>query len=183
MTQQKDKLKPEYELVSQRQDQSIRYLQHGYPSDLVRWHYHEEYELHYIDDTNGKVFVGDYMGNFSPKSLILVGPNLPHNWISDITKDQHVELRDRVVNFTEDFIHKSEQTFPEMQDISPLWQRAKFGIEFLDPVVINQASELLEELSKTSGLRRLTRFWTLIELLAATEDYKLLSCQNLMKKP
>jgi len=182
MTIQKDVLKPEYELVAQRQDQSIRYLQHGYPSDLVRWHYHEEYELHYIEQTSGKVFVGDYMGNFNAKSLILIGPNLPHNWISDITKEQHFELRDRVVNFSDEFIKKSEQTFPEMQSIAPLWERAKYGIEFLDPVIIEQASGLLQEISVCSGFRRLTLFWTLIEKLAACEDYKLLSASAYLSK-
>jgi len=49
---------------------------------LVRWHYHEEYELHLILQTRGKVFVGDYIGHFEPGHLVLTGPRLPHNWIS-----------------------------------------------------------------------------------------------------
>ena len=44
----------------------VRCLEHGFPNPLVRWHYHEEYELHLIVQTHGKVFVGDYIGQFEP---------------------------------------------------------------------------------------------------------------------
>ena len=35
----------------------VRCLEHGFPNPLVRWHYHEEYELHLIVASRGKVFV------------------------------------------------------------------------------------------------------------------------------
>src|SRR5260221_3187099 len=60
----------------------IRCLDHGFPTPLARWHYHDEYELHLIVATSGKAFVGDYIGQFQPGHLILTGPRLPHNWIS-----------------------------------------------------------------------------------------------------
>lgn len=175
MSSNKQRLQPEFEWVDQQGDESIRYLDHGYPSPLVRWHYHEEYDLHLITATSGKVFVGDYIGNFSPNSLILVGPNLPHNWISQLDKGERVELRDRVINFSHEFVKGCESFFPEARLLAPFWERAQYGIEFLNPDSITRAVELFENIATSSGFRRLTRFWTLIELLAGIDDYRVLS--------
>ncbi len=175
MIKQKERIQPEFERVDQQQDESIRYLEHGYPSPLVRWHFHEEYELHLITATSGKVFVGDYIGNFAPNSIILVGPNLPHNWISQMVPGDSVALRDRVINFSHGFIQSCEQVFPEMRALNPFWQRAKFGIEFLNKEGLSRAVMLFEDFSTSSGVRRLLKFWELIELLAAMDNYQVLS--------
>ncbi|WP_020682053.1 AraC family transcriptional regulator [Marinobacterium rhizophilum] len=174
----KARLQPEFERVDQLGDESIRYLQHGYPCELVRWHYHSEYELHLIKATSGKVFVGDYIGNFNANQLILVGPNLPHNWISQLPEGESVALRDRVINFSHELIETCSTTFPEMQSLAPFWERAQYGIEFLDPAMIHQADALFEDLANARGFRRLTRFWTLLDLLAATSEYRVLSSTN-----
>ncbi len=175
MNKEKQRIQPEFEWVNQPLDESVRYLHHGYPSPLVRWHYHEEYELHLILETSGKVFVGDYIGNFSPCSLMLVGPNLPHNWISQIDKDEQVELRDRVINFSHNFIQTCEGVFPEMRALQPFWARAQYGIEFLNINEVTEAVDLFKEFAESTGFRRLTRFWSLIELLAAMHEYRVLS--------
>lgn len=171
----KRKIKPEVERVSQFSTESIRYLQHGYPSDLVRWHCHEEYELHYIAETRGKVFIGDYIGNFSANSLFLVGPNLPHNWISELDANKQVPVRDLVVNFSHDFIQNCAGNFPEMQSMQGLWENAQFGIEFLDPKVIEAAKQYFEEIALFTGFKRLTRFWSLLELLSTSKQIRMLS--------
>ena len=67
---------PKIELVD-RTLRSIRYLEHGWPTELCRWHAHEEYELHLVVATRGKAFVGDYIGEFEPGYLYLTGPTCP----------------------------------------------------------------------------------------------------------
>jgi len=175
MNKNKERIEPELELVDQQGGESIRYLQHGFPSPLIRWHYHEAYELHLIRESAGKVFIGDYIGNFEPNSLILVGPNLPHNWISQIGKEEHIELRDQVINFSHNFIETCESAFPELQPLNPFWKRARYGIEFLNPQDKMNARTLFNEISTTVGFRRLIHFWTLIEMLASTKEYRVLS--------
>jgi len=44
---------------------SVLAFRHGFPSELVRWHCHDDYELHYIAASVGKVFVGDHVGAFA----------------------------------------------------------------------------------------------------------------------
>ena len=45
---------------------------------------------------------------------MLTGPNLPHNWVSDMPPGDEVPLRGRVVQFTEDFIADAMRRLPEL---------------------------------------------------------------------
>ena len=108
----------------------VRYLEHGFPNPLVRWHYHEEYELHLIVQTRGKVFVGDYIGHFEPGHLVLTGPRLPHNWISTDTPPEGVALRDVVLQFSDAPLRQAAEIIPELAEALPMLERARHGIEF-----------------------------------------------------
>lgn len=122
-------IQPEIELVD-RTTRSIRYLEHGWPTDLCRWHFHEEYELHLMVATRGKAFVGDYIGDFHPGMLFLTGPNLPHNWITDKVWTEAVEIRDMLVQFSHASIASLAQGFPEFGEVLKLLKMAESGIEF-----------------------------------------------------
>ena len=87
----------------------LRYVSHGAPSPLIRWHYHEDYELHLVVATSGKFFVGDYIGNFEPGNLVLTGPRLPHNWISADLPPEGVPLRDHCIVFNRSPIEQATQ--------------------------------------------------------------------------
>ena len=77
-------MEPDLEVVQIRRGESFAAWSHGYPFRTVRWHFHPEYELHLVVATSGRYFVGDFIGEFEPGNLVLTGPNLPHNWVSDI---------------------------------------------------------------------------------------------------
>lgn len=166
---------PSYELMDDHEGHSLIYRQHGFPSPLVRWHFHKEYELHLIVASSGKVFIGDYIGNFSPGTLFLTGPGLPHNWISQLDDGEVVEIRDMLVNFTDEMLENASAVFTELKGLVPLLARAPFGIEFRDPQVIRQSEELMQRIASSQGITRVGHFLILLELLAATENYQLLS--------
>jgi hypothetical protein len=81
------RMKPDLEVVQIGRSESFKAWEHGYPYHTVRWHFHPEYEIHHVVATSGHYFVGDFIGNFEPGNLVLTGPNLPHNWVSDVTVD------------------------------------------------------------------------------------------------
>lgn len=166
---------PSYELMDDHNGLSIIYREHGFPCPLVRWHFHKEYELHLIVASSGKVFIGDYIGNFSPHSLFLTGPNLPHNWISQVNEGETVPRRDMLVNFTEELLDSANHVFTELRTLAPLLERAQYGIEFRCRHTIAQATELMHRIAESRGITRLGHFLILLELLAACDDYQLLS--------
>lgn len=151
----------------------MRYLEHGFPNPLVRWHYHEAYELHLIVDTRGKIFVGDYVGEFEPGNLVLVGPRQPHNWISTEYAAEGVPLRDMVVQFMGESIVSAAKGMPELQDILPLLERAKYGVEFFG--LHETARESMTRIRDLDGIERLAELLRLLGGCARSTSYRLLS--------
>lgn len=172
------RIKPEFEVVTQQDDESIRYLKHGAPSPLIRWHYHKEYELHLVKATSGKMFVGDYIGNFSPGNLVLAGPELPHNWISHLEDGESVQTRDLVIQFSPAFIKSCQQVIPEFSIVESLLEKSKLGVEFLDPNTVDRATQLFEHIADTNGMKRIVVFFQLLELLATSSDIRILSSND-----
>ena len=151
----------------------VRCLEHGYPNPLVRWHYHEEYELHLILQTRGKVFVGDYIGHFEPGHLVLTGPRLPHNWISTDVGPEGVALRDRVLQFSGEPLTRASELISDLRDVLPLLDRARLGIEFFG--MAERASEYLQTIKRLHGVKRFSEFLKFLGELAECTDYRLLS--------
>jgi len=163
----------EYE-ITDRSTGSIRYLEHGFPCELVRWHHHEECEIHLIVETTGKVFVGDYIGTFEPGQLILTGPHVPHNWISRMQDDEACELRDMVIHFQQSVVQKSAELFTELRELEPLFERAKSGIAFND-IPLEEAQHYMAGIRESNGLARVGLFLDFLNRLNQSRDYQLLS--------
>ena len=141
----------------------VRCLEHGFPNPLVRWHCHEEYELHLIVATSGKVVVGDYIGHFGPGHLVLTGPRLPHNWISTDAPAEGVPLRDRVIQFAHDPIEHAARQIGELRELLPLLERAHHGIEFFGLSALANAQ--FERLRACRGLARLAAFCEFLNVI------------------
>ena len=165
------------ELERESYDGIINYLEHGYPSSRVRWHCHEEYELHLIVATSGRLFVGDYIGEFSPGHLVLTGPRLPHNWISNVVPEGGVALRDMIVQFAHAPLAGAARVIPELRELLALLERSSYGVEFFD--MGHEAEQHLARIRATHGAERFAEFVQLMSKLARTANYRLLSSASL----
>lgn len=172
-------IEPEIELVD-RTVNSIRYLEHGWPSDLCRWHAHEEYELHLITATRGKAFVGDYIGDFVPGTLYLTGPNLPHNWTTDEVWKEPAEIRDMLVQFSHKSVEKLAEGFPEFGEVHNMLQLAQSGIEFegFNPTF---ARGHMEAIRDNKGVERILAFIRFLVRLNEHAEKKTLSVTKLVQ--
>jgi len=155
----------------------VRCLAHGFPTPLARWHYHDEYELHLITATSGKLFVGDWIGPFQPGQLVLTGPRLPHNWVTMDLPEGGVPQRDLVIQFSHEPLVRASDTIPELAEVLPLLERAKHGIEFFG--MSEAADAHWHKVKGSRGLKRFTAFCDFLSDLAACTDYRLLSAVQL----
>ena len=151
----------------------LRCLEHGCPSPLQRWHYHDEYELQIITETYGRTFVGDYIGHYAPGYVALVGPRLPHNWISTDQPASPIGMRNLVIQFLEEPLKSGMAAFPEMDELNPLLERSKHGIEFFG--MTEQIKQRYHRIKNSKGMARFAEFVELLLELSRCEDYRLLS--------
>ncbi|HEY4351798.1 MAG TPA: AraC family transcriptional regulator [Paraburkholderia sp.] len=166
---------PDLELVAVPRDESFKVWSHGYPYRTVRWHFHPEYEIHLITATTGKFFVGDHIGNFAPRNLVMMGANLPHNWVSNVPSGERVDERCLVLQFDSGFVARAIAAFPEFKRIEPLLDASRWGLLFA-PETGAAAEPVMREMLGAQGLRRIVLFIELFDLLAqGAEPVKLAS--------
>jgi|TARA_B110000908_G_scaffold141428_1_gene169061 AraC-like DNA-binding protein len=163
-----------------RTTRSIRYLEHGWPTDLCRWHAHEEYELHLITATRGKAFVGDYIGEFEAGDLFLTGPNLPHNWVTDKVWTEPVLTRDMLIQFSHDSFEKLAEGFPEFNEVRKMLTLAQSGVQFqsFNPTF---ARGHMEAIRNNEGAERILAFIRFLVRLNEHAEKKVLSASKLIQ--
>jgi len=152
---------------------TVHCLAHGFPTPLARWHVHDDYELHLITATSGKTFVGDWIGPFQPGHLVLVGPRLPHNWVSFDVPEGGVAERDLVIHFPHDPLAQAAQHLPELAELLPMLERARHGIEFFG--FAECAVVHWHTVKRAAGIARFAAFCAFLADLARCPDYRLLS--------
>ncbi|KAB0682779.1 AraC family transcriptional regulator [Aureimonas leprariae] len=173
---------PDLELVQIRRGESFAAWSHGYPYHTVRWHFHPEYELHQVVSTTGRYFVGDFIGEFEPGNLVLTGPNLPHNWVSDLPEGATVPLRCRIVQFSECFIDDAAKVLPELAALAPLLAASRRGVLF-DAGTSAELALAIEELMGAHGMRRLELFMTVAGTLSRAQRTEPLASAGYLPDP
>ncbi len=157
-------VQPALEVVNVGADSCLKIWSHGLPYPTVRWHFHPEYELHLITTTSGRSFVGDYIGRFEPDNLVLVGPNVPHNWLSDVPPDTVIAERCLVLQFTEAFAASAMGAFPELGFLRRLLDCAGRGLEFSAGTGA-AARPIMRSMLGSTGARRIGLFFDLLSLV------------------
>jgi AraC-like DNA-binding protein len=175
-------MNPDLEVVQIRRGESFKAWSHGYPFHTVRWHFHPEYELHHVVATRGHYFVGDFIGEFEPGNLVLTGPNLPHNWVSDVPVGTNVPLRGRIVQFSQEFVTDAMAVMPELGQLVGVLALSRRGALF-SPETAGLVGPLLARLVEAQGIRRLELFMNIAGLLGLANDVRALASASYLPDP
>jgi AraC-like DNA-binding protein len=170
-------IEPEIEVVESSPD-SLRYLEHGWPDDLCRWHSHKECELHLIVASTGRSYIGDHIGDFAAGDLFLIGPNLPHNWITDEVWTETIGLRDMIIQFDHARIDGLTQSFAEFAPASDLIKRSQCGLRFTG-YPVQDAMARMASLREGTGPHKIIEFLDFLTVLAEHADTETMSIQKI----
>ena len=170
-------MKPKLEKIPVTHTSSIAVKREITPFMDYPWHYHPEYEIIFVEKSYGMRFMGNHIGNFRDGDLMFISSNLPHVWKNDKdfyqgNKDLFVDVY--VIHFMEDALKENFFDLPELTHIKKLFVRGTQGILIKGKDHKNIA-ELVKKVVYCSGVERLILFLKLLDLIAKTKEYDLLS--------
>ena len=129
------------------------------------WHYHPEYELTFIVKGKGRRLVGDSHQYFESGDLVLIGPELPHTWVSDSGLKGNCEAV--VIQFSVEFIERFTG-LGELSSINKLLLCSKQGIS-INENKSNALKELIKKLPAKEGIEKITDLIHILDELSKSK--------------
>ena len=139
------------------------------------WHYHPECEVTYVNKGSGVLFVGDQVVNYKKDTLIMIGPNLPHEWRSDSREDPDFHSQTFAVHFNKYFLGADFYKIPEAAAVSQLMEQSVRGIQVNDIRTKKIVKDRLVSLLHTKGIERISLLFSILNHIALCTKAELLS--------
>jgi len=129
------------------------------------WHYHPEYELTFIVKGKGRRLVGDSYQYFESGDLVLIGPELPHTWVSDSGLKGNCEAV--VIQFSVEFIERFT-ALDELSGIRKMLTLSNQGISINENKSAS-LKEILKGLPYKSGIEKVTGLLHILDILSTVK--------------
>lgn len=167
-------MKPLIEKLPLRENTSFLAATYRTPYFEVPWHQHIEYELIYFKEGEGRSYVGNHAGDFKTGDVFFLGSNLPHTFQK---ANEAMITAALVIQFKEDFTGARFMQLPETRGLKALFATSLKGLKINDSLK-EQLVPFLEELEFAEGFERLLLLFETLQIIAAGNDYKVLSTQE-----
>ncbi|RZL40604.1 MAG: AraC family transcriptional regulator [Pedobacter sp.] len=134
-------------------------------------HFHEEYELNLILNAKGaKRIVGDHISVIDDIELVLVGPNLPHVWL---THECTTEITEITIQWHKDLFDEKFLKRNQMSLIRQMFDKSLRGISFSEEGILAAKNRLL-------ALKNINGFNSVLELLSILSDLSMSKSMSLL---
>jgi len=149
--------------------QSFRCFSHDYPALGARYCVHVEYEIHLIRKGTGHYKIGDQLGKFKAGQVSIVGSRVPHDWVSDLRKNQVIKDRDVVIQFSREWLEKVRKLVPEVSDFEQLLNDAQRAIIFSGESSA-AAEKILDTITNKSGIEQVTNLFEILLIMSKAPE-------------
>src|SRR5690606_12271631 len=171
-------MKPRLMRHSEPLNESFKICRNGNPYRHNPWHYHPECDITYIHKGKGLLFIGDHRIDYSDDVLIMIGPNLPHEFRSDITENPDLYSKSTSIHFNQYFLGKHFYELPEMSTIKDLLEHATQGIRIDDNNVKLQLKKVIDELLEAQGAPKIYKILEILHLISQCPKLTYLSSNS-----
>lgn len=136
------------------------------------WHIHPEYELVYIIKGRGKRFVAERVDSIEEGTLTLLGPNIPHFYISndEYYNQKNLETKWHVLQFPKSIFPVGMDQSKEFGHIKDLLDKSRFGLNFKDSDLKSKVISLIEEIKSQHGIKKVITFYLILDLLGQDKN-------------
>lgn len=153
-----------FEKVVPKADSSFAIVDKRVPAFDGRYHFHPELEITLIESSSGRRVVGDSIDPFAPGDLVLLGENLPHQYLSDPASHDSVAAA-KVIQFRTDLMGDDLLRLPELKQIAALLKESRRGLKFAGETV-DEARQIVRQIFSGWGARRLLLLLELLDVLS-----------------
>lgn len=167
-------MKPRIERVTILPGCSIRVYNRLIPDIPFEWHHHPEFELTLTLNSRGLRFVGDHVGSYKSKDLVLIPSDMPHTWASTAAVDESLPHQAIVIWFEPKWTFKIAELCPEYAAIADLFRRSSGALSF-ERSAAERVLKRMPELLSDSPLIRLHAALAVLTELADAEGTPLVS--------
>jgi AraC-like DNA-binding protein len=138
------------------------------------WHYHPEFELVYVEASNGIRHVGRHIASFMGSDLVLIGSNVPHLNFDYGLKTSYKQI---VVQLKQNFLADALATTPEWEAIGRLLSRAGMGLSFNGKTKTAVVARL-KKMQQLTAFEKLLCLLEILQLLALSREVQVLNTQD-----
>jgi AraC-like DNA-binding protein len=144
------------------------------------WHFHNEYEIIYFEESDGERFVADNMEPFLPGDIIMMGSNVPHYMRSAekyYAGNTSLRVKGVVIQFAHNYMSYAIGNYTEMKPVRMLLETAGRGIHFPHPENV-ALIESIHALPGLKGVERMARLLLLLDQMAHFQPKRILGTSH-----
>jgi AraC-like DNA-binding protein len=136
-------------------------------------HFHPEVEILLVIRGHGTRYVGDSIESFEPGDLVMIGPNVSHEWCSDRNRSEG-QSEAIYILFDTAIMGSDFWNLPESKIILSIIRQSERGIR-LTGRTRDEVAALMKRIDASSGFTRITLLLTILEMIAFNGEYQYLA--------
>jgi AraC-like DNA-binding protein len=160
-------------------DSSFHLMLNPRLSNFFFWHFHPEFELVYIEGTDGTRHVGSHISRYEGSDLVFIGSNIPHLNFDYGVKGDYEKI---VLHIQPDFLQGVLEKTPELRHIHQFLQQSAHGIA-IHGATKQKAASMLKSLAQLPPFQQFIHVLNLLELLALSDETLLLHDKPVETRP
>ena len=154
-------LKVVHETIRRDRDQSLTCIDQDMVAFACPYHRHPEFEVVRIDESAGRILVGDWSGRFGPGEVYVLGGYLPHAFLNDAGT---LRARSRCLQFLPDWMESLAGIWPELRPLRQLQTKARRGWR-LTGEAAKRVSPVLDRVCTSRGSAQIVELIRLMHTL------------------